>query len=405
MANTLQPTDVYTLVNAAAKEMYGADSTLQARDTSSFVSVGEHMLRTGYTNTLNALSVVFGRTIEAVRPYRGEVELIARTRDEFGGIERKISFYSKAFEATRNFNTDINPSQLVDGQSIDHYVISKVYPLEINFCGMKTLEFSYTTFRKQLRIAFQSEAEFSAFYSAMMISVANDIAMGYEAENKLQVLNAIGATFNVGTARQKVNLTAEYNAKNSTSYTTAQLQTTYKKEFLAFFIERVKGDMELMRRNNALFHIFPARNDDAGNALTLLRHTPADMRRLFLYMPFVREAEAEVMPSLFNDSYLRLENYEGMEFWQNPNVPAAVDIVPNQMNVANGQSANGTRVQLDYVLGLLFDRDALATTLKLEDVITTPVNAKGDYYNTVYHWAYMFKQDQTENMILYYMAD
>lgn len=111
------------------------------------------------------------------------------------------------------------------------------------------------------------------------------------------------------------------------------------------------------------------------------------------------------MPSLFNDSYLRLENYEGMEFWQNPNVPAAVDIVPNQLDVATGQSANGTRVQLNYVLGLLFDRDALATTVKLEDVITTPVNAKGDYYNTVYHWAYMFKQDQTENMILYYMAD
>lgn len=405
MANTLQPIDVYAIVNAAAKEMFGADSTLQARDTSSFVSIGEHMLRTGYTNTLNALSTVFSRTIEAVRPYRGEVELIAKTRDEFGGIERKISFYSKAHEASRNFNTDINPAQLADGQSIDHYVISKVYPLEINFVGMKVIEFSYTTFRKQLRTAFQSESEFSAFYSAMMISVANDIAMGYEAENKLQLLNAIGATYNVGGARQKINLTAEYNAKNGTTYTTAQLLTTYKKEFLAYFIERIKGDMELMRRNNVLFHIFPAKNDDSGNALSLLRHTPADMRRLFLYMPFVREAEAEVMPALFNDQYLKLENYEGVEFWQNPNDPSAVDVVPNQLDVATGAAVNGSRVQLSYVLGLLFDRDALATALKLEDVITTPVNAKGDYYNTVYHWAYMFKQDQTENMILYYMAD
>ena len=53
---------------------------------------------------------------------------------------------------------------------------------------------------------------------------------------------------------------------------------------------------------------------------------------------------------------------------------------------------------------MLFDRDAIATSLKLEDVITTPVNAKGDYYNTVYHWGYMFKEDPTENMVLYYMA-
>ena len=56
MANTLTPVDVYAIVNAAAAEMYGSLSTLQAQDTSSFVSIGEYMLRTGYTNTLNALS-------------------------------------------------------------------------------------------------------------------------------------------------------------------------------------------------------------------------------------------------------------------------------------------------------------------------------------------------------------
>ncbi len=404
MANTLTPVDVYAIVNAAAAEMYGSQSTLQAQDTSSFVSIGEHMLRTGYTNTLNALSTVIARTIVAVRPYRGKFEIIARVPEEWGGITRKISFYAGKFEAETMWNTDINATNLVDGNSIDHYKITKTYPLEMNFCGMKVLKKRDTTFADQLDQAFHSESEFSDFYSAKMIAIANDIALGYEAENRLQILNAIGSTYNTGGARQKVNLVAAYNAKFGTSYSATDLLTTYLKEFCEFFVARIKGDMSLMSEYNSLFHIFPARNDDAGNALTLLRHTPAEMRRLVLFQPIFRDAEARVFPSLFDPGFLRMQDYEGVEYWQNPNDPSAVNIKPNQLNVSTGQAVDGTAVQLDTVVGLLFDRDAIATSLKLQKTITTPVNADGDYFNTVYHWAFQFKEDPTENMVLYYMA-
>lgn len=404
MANTLTPVDVYAIVNAAAAEMYGANATIQARDTTSFVSIGEHMLRTGYTNTLNALSTVIARTIVAVRPYRGKFEIIARVPEEWGGITRKISFYAGKFEAETMWNTDINATNLVDGNSIDHYKITKTYPLEMNFCGTKVIKKRDTTFADQLDQAFHSESEFSDFYSAKMVAIANDIALGYEAENRLQVLNAIGATYNVGATRQKVNLVAAYNAKYGTSKTVADLLGADFKSFCEFFVAKIKGDMELMSEYNSLFHIYPARNDDGGNALTLLRHTPAEMRRLIMYRPIFRDAEAVIFPSLFDPSFLRMQDYEGVEYWQNPNVPEAVNIKPNQLNVGTGQAVDGTAVNLDHVVALLFDRDAIATSLKLQKTITTPVNADGDYFNTVYHWAFQFKQDQTENMILYYMA-
>lgn len=404
MANTLTPTDVYAIVNAAAAEMYGAEATLQAQDTTSFVSIGEHMLRTGYTNTLNALSTVIARTIVAVRPYRGKFEIIARVPEEWGGITRKISFYAGKFEEETAWNTDLNSTNLVDGNSIDHYKITKKYPLEMNFCGLKVLKMRDTTWQDQLDTAFHSEAEFSSFYSGKMISIANDIALGYEAQNRLQILNAIGATYNTGGARQKVNLVTEYNNRFGTSYTASDLLTTYLKEFCEFFVAKIKGDMALMAEYNELFHIYPARNDDGGNALTLLRHTPANMRRLIMYEPIFREAEARVFPSLFDPGFLRMQDYEGVEYWQNVNDPSAVDIEPNQLNTSTGQAEDGTQVQLDTVVALLFDRDAIATSLKLQKTITTPVNADGDYFNTVYHWAFQFKEDPTENMVLYYMA-
>lgn len=405
MPNTFTPTDVYSIVNAMADEMFGAQATIQAKDTSSFVSIGEAMLRSGVTNTLDALAHVLGSTVYAVRRYNGRFKILFVRRNEYGGIERKISFYAKGLQPTGFFNTNLAGTQLDDGQSIDHYVINKKYPLELNFIGIKTEEYEDTTFLVQLRQAFQNEAEFGRFVAAKLVDIANDLETKVEANNRLQVLNAIASTYNVGAARQVVNLTSEFNTKYGTAYTTAQLQTTYLKEFSAFMVAKMKGDMELMRERNTMFHIFPARNDDQGNALVLPRHTPPEARRLMLFMPLLRDVETSVFPSLFSTSTVRLENYESVEYWQNPNDPMAVSITPNQLDISTGAAVQGNAVALSNVVGLLYDRDALEVSLKLESVLTTPVNARGKYYNTYYSWAYMFKQDQTENMILYYMAD
>lgn len=404
MANSLTPTDVYAIVNAMSAEMFGQNASLTAVNTSTFVTVGEHMLRTSATNTLDALSNVIGKTIYAVRRYNGRFKLIMKTPAEWGGIERKISFYAKGMQPSTDWNTNLAATQLDDGQSIDPYKISKKYPLEINFAGIKTFQYDDTTFLYQLKAAFQNEQNFSDFVSAKLVDIANDLETKVEAENRLMILNAIGATYNAGTARQKVNLRAEFNTKYSTSYTVNDLLTTHLAEFVGFMVAKIEGDMELMRERNDLFHIYPARNDDAGNALTLPRHTPPEARRLVMFMPLIRDEMKSVFPALFNDSYLKLENYEGVEYWQNPNVPMAVSVTPNQLDVATGQSVNGTAVALDNVVGLLFDRDALAMSIKNEEALTSPVNNRGSYYTTCYHFAMNYKLDQTENMILYYIA-
>ena len=243
MANTFTPTDVYAIVNAMAAEMYGANNTLQAVNTTTFASVGEAMLRTGYENTLNALSNVIGRTIIAARPYKGKFKIIAKVPAEWGGIERKISFYATKLEPTESFNTDINGSQLVDGSSVDPWTISKDYPLEINFCGIKTLQKSYTTWVDQLRMAFRSPEDFAAFVSGRLINIANDIELKMDAENRLQVLNAIGATYNTGAARSVVNMTARYNAFYGTTKSTADLLSTDFESFMEFFVMCLEGDM------------------------------------------------------------------------------------------------------------------------------------------------------------------
>lgn len=405
MPNTFTPTDVYAIVNAMATEMYGQNQSITAVNTSTFATVGEKMLRTGYENTVGALSAVIGRTIIAARPYRGRFRIIMRVPQEFGLITKKISFYSGALEQSTDFNTNLAPAQIVDGASIDPWKITKTYPLEINFVGLKLMQKNYTVFRYQLKQAFQDEASFGSFVAGLLTRIANDLEVDMDAENRLQVINAIGATFNVGTARQKVNLRAAFNAFYGTSYTVADLLGAHYDELMKFFVMRIKGDMELMREENTLFHIYPTKQDDAGNALVLNRHTPPEARRLLLYMPRIRQAEATIFPSLFDSSYLKLENYEGVEYWQNPNVPEGISVTPNQLDVTTGQAVAGDPVVLEHVLGFLFDRDALVTSVHVEDVLTSPVNNKGAYYNVTYHYGKDYQLDQTENMVIYYLAD
>lgn len=405
MPNTITPVDVYRLFNDFAKILFGGQTTMQAVDTKTFATVGEAALRQGEENILDALTVQLTRTIFAIRPYQGAFHSIESTSQEYGLLTRKISYFYDGFEASRDWNTDLNPKQLVDGQSIDHYVIKKRYPLEMYFGGIKTLQKHFTRFRKQLKIAFRNADEYERFYQGLAVEINNEIGMKREMENRLTVLNYIGGLYNIGTAHMKRNLTALFNARYNTTYTSEQLRTEHLKEFLAFLVVQLKTDTRMMERMNTMFHITPNKTDDRGNPLTLLRHTPRSIQRLLLYAPLFYEAEAKVFPTIFNTEYLRTENYEGVDYWQNPELPSAVSVIPNQFSIATGKSEDGAQVDIPYVVGILYDRPALVTSYMYDDVNTTPVNAAADYYNTYYHWAKDYQNDFTENGILYYMAD
>lgn len=412
MANVLTPTDVYALVNSAVKAMSNANITQEVFDTSSFVSVGEAMLNVGYENTLNALHTVFANTIIDVRPYEGKFKIIAKTPESYGYISRKISFFSTELEQSSDWNTDLS-SGLKDGETFDHYKIKKVYPLEINFSGLKTRQFHYTTFRKQLKLAFSSEREFSKYYVGEAVRIATDLVKAEEAENRLSVINAMGACYN---KKLGINLRTAFNNKYGTAYTSVELMTTYLKDFTAFFVTTLKNDMDLFTDDTNDYHLTPAKTDDSGNNLVLYRHTPKANQRLIMYKPIWRDSESMVYPEIFHDDYLKPEQYEGVMFWQNRNktdgtfdkLSMQIAVKPNQLNETTGASETGTELALEnniYFLGFLFDDNALATTVKNEDIITTPVNAGYDGYNTYYHWGFNELFDMTENMRVYYLSD
>ena len=414
MARVLTPKDAHALMDAIMKEACGG-SAFSVVDTSSFVSAGEATLATGVENTLNALSTVIGRTLMAVRPYKAKLNIInAINTDMYTNRLRKVSFYSKDSQATGSLNTDLFSKNLYNGydngsnsgaSTASMWVQDKPVALEVNFGGCSTWQECLTTYKYQLKNAFRSESDFNAFISGIMTQKSNDIEMRKEAFNRMLVLNAIGATYQSTSNECKVNLTSEFNTKFGTSYTSVQLRSTHLKEFMQFFVSRIKRDMRMLTINSTLYHFTPPKNVDGVLYNTLLRHTPIDKQRLMLYNPLFIDAESYVFPEIFNTKFLDIgKQYEGIDFWQSISTPEKVDVTPAILG-PGADTVAGDNVKIDYVVGLLYDVDALMVDYQLDDVSTTPEEARKHYRNTWWTFCRNAIYDPTENMILYYMAD
>ena len=422
MAKTLSPLDIHGLINDIFAQATG-ESAIAAISTDDFTAVGELVARVGYENTLGAISQVIGRMIAAARPYDGKLKIIDETdTGAFTQNFRKISFYSKKSEAAGGWNTQLftnladgfdngtNPSGGIDQSTGSMWVQNPAMPLEMNFFSQNTWDHTITTYLNQLKVAFRDEDEFNRFISAMMVEMANDIEQERESYRRMSLLSYLGGLYDVdavGSTGQAINLTAAYNAKFGTSKLTADLLTTDFKEFLEFLVSTIKQLSNMMTYRSTANHWTVSKTVGA-DTYHILRHTPKNRQKLILYRPLLIDAESRIFPEIFNPEFLNIENYEGVDFWQSEQSPMEINVTPSIPDIAgtnNGEQTTGTAVNLKNVIGVMFDTDALWDANMWEDALTSPIEAKKKYYNTIHSFNHGSYIDYSEKGILLYMAD
>ena len=397
MANVLTPVDVYALMNDVVSQATGR-TDLAVVDTTTFASVGEIVLRTGTENTLNAISTVIGKTIFSVRPYKGKLESLRVAQQRWGGQVRKIiNLYDEA-EKSDDWNTDVAQNALADGGSVDMYKIRKPKALQLNFYGTKVLQKHITRFRDQLSLAFHSEDEFIRFIDSVMVEFSNEIELLNEAESRTTLLNFMAGISSMGLT--EVDLVAEYNNEYNTQYTRAQLLSTYIESFMKFVAAEIKIYSSRLTDMSTLYHA----NLTGYNKI--MRHTPKERQKMVMYEPIFIKTQAEVYSGLFNPDYLDIGSFEGVNYWQSQSTPTAINVKPNILDVATGASKDAdTAVNLEYVLGILFDEEACGVMPQFDYSSTTPFNSAGGYYNMYMHWRFNSYCDYTENAVLFVLGE
>ena len=417
MARTLTPKDCHTLINALVRQATG-QASLTATDTSSFVSAGEKVLATGMENVYNALNIVLTRLLIASRPYTAKLQLIQADDSEYASRLRKVSFYSKDALPAGNFNTDLftnfaqdftageNESGGTPQSTKSQWAQNLAMPLEMNFGGLSVFQDSVTLIEDAVKFAFTNEAEFAKFVDGYRSEHENDIASQMEAWNRIAILNKIASVYDMSSVMNgsAIDLVAAFNTRMGTTYTGTQLRTTYLKEFLEFFVALFKNTSNYLEERTKNFHWSVPKTVN-GVQYNILRHTPKRDQRCILYGPLYKECEAMVLPEIFNDQYLNLETqFEEVSYWQSTSNRMSISVTPAVTNTSTGVQEAGTAVALDYVVGMIFDRDALMTNYRLDRADTTPLEARKHYRNTWRSFARNICSDNTENCVIFYMA-
>lgn len=407
MARILTPQDAHQIMNALVQQATG-QSALAVTDTSSFVSAGETVLATGVENTLNALSLVLLRTMIAARPYQAKFASINNINTGvYAHRLRKISYLSDPALPAGDWNTQLY-TNLEEGYDNGRNGTSSTAsmweqhpatPLEMNFAGSSVWQDAITRYEYQVKQAFRDESTFNEFVAGFMTEKGNAIERQKEAFSRMTVLNFMAGLFDLGGDRA-INLTPLINQKFGGGYTTEQILTEHYDNFVKTLVSTLKTLSDRLTESTVNYHWTPTRTDGK----VLLRHTPKDRQKLMLYQPMMNDATARVMPEIFNDEYLKIENYEGVNYWQSFNTPSAINITPAVIGT-NGVQVSGNAVNLTNVVGLLFDEDALMVDFHLDAAATTPLEARKHYSTVWYSMARNAINDFSENAILLYMAD
>lgn len=352
-----------------------------------FVSVATAALGIAPDALLNAISQVISRTIFSIRPYNRKFAGLFVDNMKWGNHVRKINIGDKDWETNVSYD-------LTDGHSIDADIVSKPDILQTNFYGQCVYSKHYTIFRDQLNIALQNEEEFERFYTMLVQNTMDMIEQCHENTARDTICNLIGGKVK-GDTTNVIHLVTEYNDVTGLELDSATVKKP--ENFVPFYkwaFSRIKTISGLMTERSLQYHI----NVTGHN---IMRHTPVQNQRLYLYTPEMNNVESSVFSSVFNEQYLKMMDYEGVNFWQSIKTPMRINISARYISETGKILEDATGTVTSNIFGVLMDEEAAGVTTYGARIATTPYNARGEYTNVWWHFNDRYWNDFTENAVVF----
>ena len=396
--NTLNFEQVSTVLTSIVQQATG-QIVETPTDTGSFVSVAQVALRADRDSVMNAISNILGRTIFSIRPYSAKMTGLAFDTFRWGSMMRKLSIADSDWEddAAYDYPVFYDATQTPpdgEGGSVDRWTIKKPNILQTNFYGQSVYSDHMTITEDQLETAFTGPDQLGSFLSLLMTNLSNRLEMSNEALRRGLVCNAIGALYDENDTNRVIHLLTEYNGLTGAGL---DGQTVFAPAnfgaFTKWVYSRVAEITDLFTANSTMFQ-----TQITGKPI--LRHTPYEDQRVYLFAPYQRQTEARVIADTFHDNYLRYSDVETIPFWQSIDTRDTVEVTPSYVDTTGTLVTPASAVTVEKVFGLIFDRDAMGMTILDRRVLSTPVNESGLYRNIWVHGKQRVVFDNTEKLCL-----
>lgn len=376
----METNQIYGLINDVNAQTIGTEN-LTILNTEQLVALGDFLFNSGsvdlWTNTL--LSRIASTKI-SYRAYQSKLGIYAVSDITMGLIMQKIKVDMP------NAVEDVT-TQLQDGESVDMYIVSKPTAHQKLFAKRTPATFFRTTQRKWLREAFTSESAMGSFLAAVQGEVNNKIELTQENLARLTMANFMAIISQ--TSSRVIDLVTEYNALTDNDVPTGE-GALLDEGFCRYALGRMNKIAKYMETMSRLY------NDGSVD-----RHSPKGSQRFVSLIDFRTALETQVQWAAFNERYVATKNGVEVPYWQSAKSPFDIKLRIHEGTEDTEDSDDDVDITLSNVVGMIHDVDAFGTYRKEMDVITTPVNARGAYYNTFWHLNDLYFNDVSENGILF----
>lgn len=382
---------VYQLVNASASEVLGKENVLQ-EDLQNVVDVGREIENAqGYDAYAKTLVNHIGRVVFVDRVYRGSAPSVLMDGWEFGSILEKIS--SGIPQATANESWELE-----DGASYDPNIFYQPKVSAKFFNKRVTFEVPMSFAEKQVKQSFSGAEQLNGFLSMLYNAVEKSMTVALDGLIMKTINNMIGETvyneYNGGTYTgssgvRAINLLYLYNQAHAGATIATVEKALQTPEFIRFAIYIIGLYSDRMAKISTLFNV-------GGKE----RFTPTDLQHIVLLSDFAKSAGVYLYDAngQFNVGNLQLPTKaETVPYWQGSGTTYALADV-SKINVVTSENHS---IEIDGVLGVIFDRDALGVCC-MDRRTTTAYNAKAEFYTNFAKYDAGYFNDLNENFVVFF---
>lgn len=386
-ANTMTFEQVSAVLAEIVSQASGK-TVLAPVDTSQFISVAQTALLSGFDPMMNAISQVLSRTIFSTRPYYSKFRGLMADSIRYGNHVRKLQVADGEVENNDEWDACKSPLK-------DMYDAPCPKILQTNFYGGATYQRSMKILRSQLNSAFRGPDEFARFIAMIMTNAQNQLEQVRENTARAALGNFINGKV-LGDPTNVVHALTEYNNLTGAGLTPTSVYAPENfPDFVRWLYARINQISDMLTNRSYKYHV-----NITGKEIQ--RHTPKERQKVYLTAQFINLVDALVRTVNYDNSFMRMADFEKVGFWQSIDTPESVSNSPVYM-LPNGELTKGADTTTNNIIGVVFDEEAIGYTEIDRAAEVTPYNPQ--YRITVMYWHFTerYWNDYTENGVVILM--
>lgn len=389
----MKVSQIYNILNDVFSEVTGKlvipeDSDplpIVEEDLKNIVDIGKTISEYNlYDNYVKSMINRIGRDVFVDRTYEGYAPNVLRDSWEYGSIMSKTR--CKVFDAKANPAWALSAGTTVNQFEFNPPEVTQKF---YNSAVAWQIDCSFTDY--QIRESFNSPEQMNRFMS--MIENRINVSMTIYRDSLVMrtINNFIGEKLYASNG--VVDLLAGYNATIESPITAAA--ALYDKDFLRYAALQIKLWVDRFRAPSVNF------NTEEDN----VAFTPKEFAHLVLHSDLAAGMEVYLQSDTYHDDLVKIGDYETVPFWQSQGDEYQLAMTSRiEIELGSSTTASKKAINRNYVVGVLFDRDALGVLCE-HSRVTTAYNSNGEYWNNFYKQDTRYFNDLAENGIVFVLGN